>query len=77
VKESQDDDKASKKSKKDEESPEEDEEEVLYKRFWSPIFYQMIGKTLFRWIILPLFVSFVQLTTVIFLCVYPVLVLPG
>lgn len=56
---------------------ESDQEEVLMRRVWSPLLFHMAAKFVFRWIVLPLFVTFVHASDFIILCVYPLLVLPG
>ena len=55
----------------------DDKKEAMVKLVWSPLFFHMIWKFLFRWIILPIFLFYVDTSDLVTLAVYPFLVIPG
>jgi hypothetical protein len=56
-------------------SDEEKDEDVHI--IWSPLFSHMIWKFIFRWTVIPLFISLSKTSVLITLVVYPFLVIPG
>ena len=55
----------------------EEDENITVQRIWSPWLFLTFLKLMFRAIVTPIYVVFAQLTSLIFLITYPLLIIPG